>query len=165
MPTAVASIVTWIVDSTVGVTVVLLLGRALLHFVKNPAARQRLGEWTLAGCLLVAGLGLVPGMPRLSLGLLDPIAERGFNSQLNAPATDIGIVHSAAAGCGIGSTDKENGRPSTVVAGGRRLARIVAALADAGLVVGGAGVRVCGRRFVDAGAACSGPSAAAASGA
>ncbi|MEI8197631.1 MAG: M56 family metallopeptidase, partial [Phycisphaerae bacterium] len=62
----------WLLDSALAAAVVLTLGALLLRLVRQPARRQRLGEWALVGCLLVAFLAGMPGLPRWSLGVVDP---------------------------------------------------------------------------------------------
>jgi len=65
-----ASVMLWILDSAAAAVVVLLAGRCALGLVRRPAARQRIAEWSLAGCLLAAVLAALPGVPRMGLGLV-----------------------------------------------------------------------------------------------
>ena len=64
----------WLFDSALAAGVVLLVGAVVMALVRQPARRQRVGEWTLIGCLVVAVAGMLPGLPRVSLGWLP---ERG----------------------------------------------------------------------------------------
>lgn len=79
----------WLFDSALASTLVLLVGAAAMAWVRQPARRQRLGEWTLLGCLLIAGISALPGLPRLSLGLIDPPALRPIAA---GPAVGIEIA-------------------------------------------------------------------------
>src|SRR5438128_1890254 len=62
----------WLLRLAVGGGLLLLLTWVLMRLTRQPARRQRLGEWGLAGALLVAGLSLAPAWIRLSIGLSSP---------------------------------------------------------------------------------------------
>lgn len=50
----------WWVGTAIGGGLVLLAGCGLMHFARPAAARQRIGEWSILGALIVAGLRLLP---------------------------------------------------------------------------------------------------------
>jgi squalene-hopene/tetraprenyl-beta-curcumene cyclase len=121
MPTAINGIVIWILDSTVAITVVLLVGHALLRVARQPAARQRVAEWTLAGCVLAAIIGWLPGVPRFALGLLDASSVKVASVAGGRQDFDLGIVrsgvHHCAAAAMRGSTASAKPAESTTASG------------------------------------------------
>ena len=75
MPHLAANLALWMLDSAIAAAAILAVGRLLLLVIDAPSARQRIIEWTLAGCLIAAVVPAIPGLPRLPLGIV-PIAVR-----------------------------------------------------------------------------------------
>jgi hypothetical protein len=59
----------WLVHAALGGSLVLLAGCLVLWRCRQPVVRLRIAEWTLLAVLLVPGLGSLPWLPRISLGL------------------------------------------------------------------------------------------------
>ncbi len=57
----------WCLHTLLGGGALLLLAWLLMRWIAQPARRQRLAEWALAGALLLAGLSLAPSWWNLSL--------------------------------------------------------------------------------------------------
>jgi beta-lactamase regulating signal transducer with metallopeptidase domain len=72
----------WLIGAALGSFLILGAGCLTAHLCRQPIRRLRLLELTLAGCLLVPALLLVPGMPRWPVGPLTLPAE----SELAIPA-------------------------------------------------------------------------------
>lgn len=60
----------WLVDSSVRAAVVLAIGGPAMRVSREPAVRQRIGEWTLSAALLLMVLMGIPGIRHYELGLL-----------------------------------------------------------------------------------------------
>jgi beta-lactamase regulating signal transducer with metallopeptidase domain len=60
MSSAEASIGQWLLHSAVGGGTLMLLALAVMRWTRQPARRQRLGEWGVAAALMAAGLSLAP---------------------------------------------------------------------------------------------------------
>ena len=58
-------LVSWILDTAIKSGSLLLIGATAMGLARQPATRQRIGEWTFAGCLLIGALSAVPQIPRL----------------------------------------------------------------------------------------------------
>jgi beta-lactamase regulating signal transducer with metallopeptidase domain len=67
----------WLFDTALSAGAILLLGSILIALLKQPARRQRVGEWTLLACLIVAVLQAV-NLPRVSLGWVEHGAGTGL---------------------------------------------------------------------------------------
>ena len=72
----------WLLHSAAGGTLLLLLCWAAMRCCRQPAWRQRLGEWGLAGALLLPLLSLIPAW--LILPVL-PVEASSGAADLNAP--------------------------------------------------------------------------------
>ena len=61
----------WLVNTACSGFVILGIAVVSVHFCRQPVRKLRLIQLTLIGCLLVPWLNRLPGMPQLSIGLLD----------------------------------------------------------------------------------------------
>jgi beta-lactamase regulating signal transducer with metallopeptidase domain len=79
----------WLERAAVGALIVLTLGSLATALCRQPVRRARLVEVTLLGSLLVPWLGMLPAMPRWSLGLLPTRVETEPVSRKAAPVESI----------------------------------------------------------------------------
>jgi beta-lactamase regulating signal transducer with metallopeptidase domain len=79
----------WLERAAVGALIVLTLGSLATALCRQPVRRARLVELTLLGSLLVPWLGMLPAMPRWSLGLLPTRVPTGPASRKAAPVESI----------------------------------------------------------------------------
>lgn len=83
----------WWVGTAIGGGLVLLAGCGLMHFARPAAARQRIGEWSILGALIVAGLRLLPAWVSLpwsatpAVAAIDPGGPYAFSSGVCFEAT------------------------------------------------------------------------------
>ena len=67
----------WWLGTAIGGGLVLLVGCLLMRLARQPAARQRLGEYAVLAALLVAGLRLLPSVAAVHSPLSPALRERG----------------------------------------------------------------------------------------
>jgi beta-lactamase regulating signal transducer with metallopeptidase domain len=85
----------WLLHSAIGGGTLLLLANCVMLLVRQPARRQRLGEWAMAAALIVALLSLAPAwlvvsLPRPST---EPIAPAVSVAEATDPAPSEKLPH------------------------------------------------------------------------
>src|SRR5437763_1774447 len=76
----------WLLHVTLGGGLLLLLGGLLLAACREPALRQRVGAWTVAAALLLAGLSLFPAWLTVPVGPAAPEPAPAPTASEPAPA-------------------------------------------------------------------------------